>query len=336
MSLRTLLAPIACLLLATTAFSNEGGGYLLATFSGGKNAPDEQIYFNLSRDGRTWQALSPGSPVLASQIGEKGVRDPFIIRSPDGTKTFLIATDLAIHLRPGWKRATTAGSKSIVIWESSDLVNWSAPRLVKVAADDAGCTWAPEATFDEKSGDYLVYWASTNRSDHFAKLRIWAARTKDFVTFGEPFIYLERDHPVIDTTIVRENRRFYRFTKNERRRTIFLETSEELSGPWTPVPDFSLVNAEGYEGPACFRLGSATPGKPGNWCLLVDNYTKGSGYQAFVTHDLASGQFEPAPDISFPVKTPHGSVLPLTTEEFDRLRGAWPAAAGTTPPNPRN
>ena len=61
-----------------------------------------------------------------------------------------------------------------------------APRLVKVAPDDAGCTWAPEAVYDEETADYFVFWASTTAGDDFAKHRIWAARTKDFRSFGKP------------------------------------------------------------------------------------------------------------------------------------------------------
>ena len=33
-------------------------------------------------------------------------------------------------------------------------------------------------------------WASTTARDNFSKLRVWAARTKDFRSFGAPFIYV--------------------------------------------------------------------------------------------------------------------------------------------------
>jgi GH43 family beta-xylosidase len=329
MRLRSLLAPLAALLLATVSFAADSGGYLLATFGGANRSPAEQIYFALSRDGRAWKTLNPHRPALVSKLGDKGVRDPFLIRSPDGRKTYLLATDLAIHRKPGWRRAVTTGSRSIVVWESDDLANWSEPRLVKVAPDDAGCTWAPEAAYDEETGDYLVYWASTTAGDDFSKHRIWAARTSDFVTFGAPFVYLERDHPVIDTTIVRENGRYYRFTKHERDRTIFLETSEKLAGPWSGIPGFSLANAAGYEGPACFALAPSAEGRPGTWCLLLDHYARKTGYTAFVTRDLAGGKFTPATDITFSAKTPHGSVLAITEEEFSRVQAAFDTPAAT-------
>lgn len=44
-----------------------------------------------------WDDLNDNNPVLTSTLGEKGVRDPFIIRSPEGDKFYLIATDLKIN-----------------------------------------------------------------------------------------------------------------------------------------------------------------------------------------------------------------------------------------------
>ena len=39
---------------------------------------------------------------LTSTLGEKGLRDPFIIRSPEGDKFYLIATDLKIYGNGDW------------------------------------------------------------------------------------------------------------------------------------------------------------------------------------------------------------------------------------------
>ena len=321
MNLRRLLL---ALITSASAFAADGG-FLFVTFNGEKTPMTEQIYFGLSKDGRDWEALNDTRPVLVSQLGEKGVRDPFILRSHDGKKTYLLATDLSIHLHRDWNRATHAGSQSIVIWESEDLVHWSEPRLVPVAAPDSGCTWAPEAVYDETAHDYLVFWASMNKSDNFAKQRIWAARTKDFVTFETPFIYIDKPGHVIDTDIVRENGKYYRFSKDEQFKAITMEVSEKLTGPWQDVPGFNLAKMVGYEGPACYQLEPAAPGKPATWCLLLDNYAKGRGYQPYITHDLAGGQFTPAPNIKFPFRFRHGAVLPVTADEYALLKSAYPA-----------
>ena len=312
---------LAALAVSATAFAADGG-FLFVTFKGEATPLTEQIYFAVSDDGQRWDALNGEEPVLVSKLGEKGVRDPYLLRSPDGAKFYLIATDLSMNLHRDWGRAVRAGSKSIVVWESADLVKWSEPRLVKVAADDAGCTWAPEAFYDEEAKDYLVFWASKTGGDHFAKHRIWACRTRDFTSFGEPFVFIERDSDIIDTTIVRENGMYYRFSKDETSKATLMESSAKLTGPWQETADFSLNKLIGYEGPTCFPVRPAA-GKGATWCLLLDHYSKGEGYKPFVTNDLASGKFKTSPGFKFPFRFRHGSVLAVTAAELKALKDVY-------------
>ena len=316
-------AIIAITLLAGSNAPADAGGYLFATFRGEATPMGEQIYFALSPDGRHWSALNRSQPVLVSTVGEKGVRDPYLLRAVDGKRFYLLATDLSINLNRDWGRAQNAGSKSLVIWDSTDLVHWSPPRLVKVAPDDAGCTWAPEAIYDEGRDEYLAFWASRTGNDHFGKQRIWAAWTKDFVKFGEPFVYIDKPWDVIDADIVRENGNYYRFTKDERLSSIVMETSTNLLGPWKAVPDFSLAGVRGYEGPECYPVKPAATGQHEGWCLILDRYGDGTGYHPFVTSDLAGGQFKPGEDFAFPFHFRHGSVLSISTAEYQKLEDAF-------------
>ena len=50
----------------------------------------------------------------------------------------------------------------VQIHHSTDLVNWSAPRLINVAGGIAGAgnAWAPEAILNPATNDYVVYWAT--------------------------------------------------------------------------------------------------------------------------------------------------------------------------------
>lgn len=322
--LTTTLALLITLLPGIRTFATDGG-YLFVTFKGEQSPLTEQIYFALSPDGRQWNALSNSQPILVSPLGEKGVRDPYLLRTPDGQKFHLIATDLSINRNGNWGRAVRAGSKSIVIWDSTNLVNWSEPRFVKVAPDDAGCTWAPEAVHDESRKEYLVFWASTTGSDNFAKHRIWGAWTKDFATFSAPFIYIEKPWTLIDTTIVRENGKYYRFSKDEKEKDITFESSENLMGPWADIPNFSLAKMRGYEGPECYVIKPAAEGKPATWCLILDQYSKGTGYQPFVTENLSGGQFKSGAGFKFPFKFRHGCVLPVSALEYERLEKAYGA-----------
>lgn len=325
-TLRALFAfvlPLTGLATMTAADATSRGGFLFVTFNGEKTPMGEQIYFGLSQDGRRWGVLNDHKPVLVSALGEKGVRDPFIMRSHDGKTCYLLATDLSIHFNGNWNRATHHGSQSIVIWETTDLVHWSEPRLVQVAAEDAGCTWAPEAVYDEDAKDYLVFYASQNKSDNFAKQRIWANHTSDFKTFSKPAIYIEKSGHVIDTTIIRDQGTYYRFSKNETVKTIIMETSTHLLGPWQEKADFSLAKMAGYEGPTCFLLEAAGSGKSPTWCLLLDYYSKGAGYQPFLSHDLNGGQFTPDKTFSFPFRFRHGTVMPITAAEYERLTATY-------------
>ena len=52
-------------------------------------------------------------------MGEKGVRDPFILRSPEGDKFYMIATDLNIHANGDWGAAQNSGSQALMVWEST-------------------------------------------------------------------------------------------------------------------------------------------------------------------------------------------------------------------------
>lgn len=112
-------------------------GYLFVHFTGEEKL-GEQIYFALSRDGLHWMDLNNGNPVLLSDIGEKGVRDPFILRNPLNGRYVIIATDLRIEAGKGWKAAEEAGSRNLIVWESEDLIHWDGPFSHEVGIPGAG------------------------------------------------------------------------------------------------------------------------------------------------------------------------------------------------------
>jgi len=169
-------------------------GYLFSYFTGEGTANGEQVYNALSNgnDALSWREINDGNPVLTSTLGTQGLRDPFIIRSPEGDKFYQIATDLKIYGNGDWDASQRTGSKSIMVWESTDLVHWTDQRLVKVSPDTAGNTWAPEAFYDEGLGAYVVFWASklydATDPGHTGSTynRVMYATTRDFWTFSEP------------------------------------------------------------------------------------------------------------------------------------------------------
>ncbi|WP_018931173.1 immunoglobulin-like domain-containing protein [Gracilibacillus lacisalsi] len=307
-------------------------GYLFSYFTGEGSENGEQIYFALSEgnDPLHWQQLNDGDPVITSKLGEKGLRDPFIIRSPEGDKFYMIATDLKINGNWDWNRAQTEGSRSIMVWESTDLVNWSEQRLVEVAPEEAGNTWAPEIFYDDTIGKYVVFWASKlydseeDRNSGDSYQRMMYTTTRDFHTFSEPEVYLDYGYSIIDTTMVEHDDKIYRFTKDERvnnedtspnGKFIFQEVGDSVLDP-----DFEMIT-EGIgkgtisqgEGPAIFK--SNTEEK---WYLFIDEFG-GQGYVPFETTDLDSGEWTVAEDYDLPSHPRHGTVLPITEEEYDAL-----------------
>ncbi|GAB2738295.1 family 43 glycosylhydrolase [Streptomyces bullii] len=314
-------------------------GYLFAYFTGEGTADGEQIRYALSRgnDPLHWRELNAGKPVLSSTIGEKGLRDPFVLRSPEGDKFYMIATDLRMYRNSSgsWDHVQRHGSKSIMVWESTDLVHWTDQRLVKVAPDNAGNTWAPEAYWDDELGAYVVFWASklyaADDPDHKGSTynKMLYATTKDFRTFSEPTVWNDPGYSVIDSTVVKHKDTYYRYTKDERDPTSsspcakFI-TGEKSTNLTSTTYDFvsDCIGSGAMdrgEGPTVFK--SNTEEK---WYLFIDEYG-GRGYLPFETTDLDSGKWTPSTDYQLPASPRHGTVLPVTQEEYDRLLAAYPA-----------
>ena len=308
-------------------------GYMFSYFTGEGTADGEQLYTALSKgnDPLKWRELNDGKPTLTSTLGERGLRDPFIIRSPEGDKFYQIATDLRIYGNGDWDAAQRTGSKSIMVWESTDLVHWTDQRLVQVSPDSAGNTWAPEAFYDEQRGEYVVFWASKlyDNEAHSGDTynRMMYATTRDFQTFSEPRVWIDRGYSVIDSTVVRHDGTYYRLSKDERNNTsstpnskfIFEEKSDSLlDTSWTAVAEGIGKGAmSAAEGPLVFK--SNTEEK---WYAFLDEFG-GRGYLPFETTDLDGGVWTPSTGYDLPAEPRHGTVLPVTQAEYDRLLRAY-------------
>ena len=174
------------------------------TENGQRIPTGEQMFFALADVGEglhfkdmNGSTMNNLKPVLSSNVGENGVRDPFMLRSPEGDTFYLIATDLSVYTRGGWNnnagQATKTGSHSICLWESHDLVNWTEARLIEVAREDAGMAWAPEMIYREETGEYLIFFSSTILDDYskgtsaniLYRDSVYYTTTRDFVHFGE-------------------------------------------------------------------------------------------------------------------------------------------------------
>lgn len=310
---REALSDIACFRM-----ESRMAAYLFTHFIG-EQKDGEQIYFSVSQDGLHWKDLNQGTPVLFSRTGTCGVRDPFLVRHPKTGIVYMIATDLRIEAGKGWGAAQENGSRSIIVWETEDLVHWTQEKSYEVGILEAGCVWAPEAVFDREKEAFLVFFASKvkNKEDAESKHRIYAAYTKDFRSFSDTFLYMEKESHVIDTTILESGGSYYRISKDETDKKLILETAASLTGEFTKIDSKVLAALEGVEGPEGYLL---PDGK--TWCLIADQFMTGKGYLPMLTEDLSSGEFKILSPEEYDMgktKKRHGGVLQITDEEYERL-----------------
>lgn len=296
--------------------------YVFISFTGTEDSPDaEQVYLAVSKDGLHFKDLNNKQPILRSDIGEKGVRDMYLVKKHDHTGYYLIATDLSIYHRGGWSNQPTLnGSKSLLVWETPDLINWSKANLVKIVPDNVGMVWAPEAVWDKQKEAYFVFWASKflDGKDHVV---IGSAYTKDFKQFTKPEVFIKRGdkQDIIDTTIAYDGKEYVRASRDDQ---ITIEKSKDLTGTWdkvTTLQDLDLgIHGDVVEGPEFCYLENQH-----KWCMYVDQFDNGKGYLPILTTDIASSDpadWQVAEDYDFgDLKKRHGTIQPISDEEYERL-----------------
>ncbi|MER6557117.1 glycoside hydrolase family 43 protein [Streptomyces sp. NPDC001027] len=305
-------------------------GYLMVHFIG-EGATNQQMYLSHSTDGLHWSDLNGGGMVLRSTIGTKGVRDPALVRSPDGSKYWIIATDLCISCGQDWNASINNGSRNLVVWESTDLVTWSQPWLLNVAGaiPDGRNAWAPEAIWDPQTNDYVLYWATNVPFNGKTKHRIFYARTSDFHTISAPQIYIDRPgaQEIIDTQIIEMPAGVgdYRYVRASGDGQITLEGSNSILGTWTDLGNLSGIGLTGamVEGPMWMKFNGQN-----KWGLYLDQYASSRGYMPVLTTDPsnpASYQTQAAGNYNMGgTKKRHGWILNLTAAEESRVLARWP------------
>ncbi|MDK6076046.1 glycoside hydrolase family 43 protein [Massilia varians] len=290
---------------------------------------EENIHFSLSQGNNAldWTSLNGGKAVFKSSLGTTGLRDPYIVRSPDGDTFYLMATDLRWfkgHKGPDRKRY-------IQVWESHDLVNWSEQRDVLVAPADVQNTYAPEATWDDSIGAYVVYWTSKiGNSKEFTPMY---ATTRDFVTFTEAQVWQPGEWR-IDSTVQKVGDWYHRFTKsidkaNGNCHDAVHEKSKSLRAPreqWQTVQ--SCVGARAglpeTEAPLTFK---ANPGDVNGdyFYLWLERWIPNKSYVALRSKRIDQPQWEVVP-VNFPDPRPkHGVILPITAAEAKALAARYPS-----------
>lgn len=345
---------------------DDFSGYLFAHFIGEQEDGQEQIYFALSEDGLNFKDMNNCRPVLISSVGEKGVRDPYMYRSYEGDRFFLIATDLSIYNRGGWFQneqgyydASTTGSSSLVLFESTDLVNWSEPRLLPIAPENAGMAWAPEMIYHEPTGEYVIFFSSSIMNPA-TKMKakpntIFYATTRDFVNFSDTKILIDNQcdpdgkaREIIDTTIIKIGDTYYSASKDgdnsEANGGIRILKTKTLldADSWEKVLNLdelgldisdcgikALDNGD-LEGPELFLYNKkdwADKNIP-EYGIMADRYLADLGYLPLKTTNIedktnANGSWKLLDNSEYSfdrLKKRHGTIISITQDEIERIK----------------
>ncbi|KAL4789645.1 hypothetical protein BDV19DRAFT_394853 [Aspergillus venezuelensis] len=313
--------------------STEYAGYLLSTFTDVN--PSIFQYLAPADSPLSFSPLNSGSSVVSSTVGTGGTRDIFLTTNDARSEFFLIATDLDINADGfSWDEVTRRGSRGLVIWKSTDLVSWGEPWLAEIEEPTAGMAWAPSVVYNADESQYYLFWASrlysetdTEHTGTATLDRIRYATTIEFVTFSAPSDYVALDAenvPLIDQEFLYlgEEGHYARFLKDENVLHVYQEISTGgIFGNWEKSPspnDSGYIATTTFEGPAAF----ADVNTPGRYYLLMDNYEE---YIPFVTEDIESGIWEQLDRAGsgLPAGLKHGSVFPVTAEEYDALLAAY-------------
>ena len=201
----------------TTIAKAETDAYLMIYFSDN----DHCLHMAVSMDGYEFTAVNDNYPVIAGDTvaEQKGLRDPYIMRGPDGTY-YVAATDLHIFAKHYGYRDTQferdqeefgwGNNKNLALLKSKDLIHWE-HSLVRVQQmdgfNDIGATWAPELIWDDQKNAIMIYW-TIRRGNGACKL-YYAYANKEFTGFAtEPKLLFEKtqgDHTALDGDIVKGN-----------------------------------------------------------------------------------------------------------------------------------
>jgi lysophospholipase L1-like esterase len=308
--------------------ASAGQAWLFAYFTGNG---EDGLHFATSSDGYHWERVANGRSFLTPKVGNsKLMRDPCIVRGPDGTYHMVWTS--------GWTE------NNIGYASSKDLINWSEQKELPVMAHEKGVlnAWAPEIAYDEKRGEFLIFWASTVPDKYPAppespegkyNHRMYSTTTKDFVTFTPTKLFYDPGFSVIDATFLRADGRNYLLVKDETRvpahKYLQLAEAPDLQGPFGQLSKPFTPPGVWVEGPTAIKAGS-------DYLVYYDAY-KDKRYGAMRSHDLVHWEdvsdMMHFPDEGTAQRIRHGTVFAAPAAAVVQLQAtSGPATTATRHP----
>ncbi|QGZ41505.1 glycosyl hydrolase family 43 [Pseudoduganella flava] len=312
----SLLAALLCCALPCRA-----DAWLFAYFT--QNGEDG-LHFAASTDAYTWEKI--GGSWLTPKVGKaRLMRDPCIVRGPDGTFHMVWTS--------GWNE------NNIGYASSRDLIHWSEQEELPVMAHEPGVlnAWAPEIVYDDARGEFLIFWASTvpgkfketsGSSEEKYNHRMYATTTKDFATFTPTRLFYDPGFSVIDATFLQAHGKRYLIVKDETRnpprKHLRIAEAPDLRGPFGSLSAPITPPGLWVEGPTAIQAGDDV-------IVYYDAYTT-KHYGALRSRDLKHWEDVTArmrfPDEGTPQRMRHGTVFAVPDHVLAALRAS---AARQTP-----
>ncbi|MHC4575027.1 MAG: glycoside hydrolase family 43 protein [Planctomycetota bacterium] len=279
--------------------------YLFSSFRGER----EGLYLAWSEDLYNWTEI-PG-PHLTPTIGDKVMRDPFIMMGPAGTVHMVWTT--------GW------GRRDIGYANSRDLVNWSKPKLIPVMGSKprARNCWAPKIFYDEAEKQWQIIWSTWLDDGTFPppdlphtsrQHRIWYVTTKDFENFSEPKLLLDPGYSCIDAYLLKDGEEYLLFFKDERyndsdvltpaHQNIRMARGKSRYGPFGDISEPITGKGPGK----WHNEGSCVVKHQGEYYVFYDHHSGQTYFGATRSKDLKNWT-DVSDKMNFPKGLKHGSII---------------------------
>lgn len=281
------------LLLASVLVSCASKEYYM--FTSFHEPADAGLRYLYSKDGVHWDSIA--GTWLKPEVGlQKVMRDPSIVRTPDGVYHLVWTSS--------WK-----GDRGFGYASSKDLVNWSPERFIPVMTDTTTVNvWAPELFWDDVRGEMMIIWASCipykfpkGIEDEHNNHRLYYTTTKDFVTFTPTRLFYDPGFSCIDATLVkRGNADYVMVVKDNTRnnRNIKVAFARDAHGPWSEA---SAPFTESFtEGPTVAKLARG-------YLIYYDRYHT-ADFGGMYTTDFRHFDDYTA-KVSVPVLHKHGTIF---------------------------
>lgn len=298
------------------------------------------VYFAVSRDGRTFTDVNNGNPVMAGDTIalQRGIRDPHIYRGPDGA-FYLAMTDLHIYAKQEGLRDTEweregygwGNNRALVLMKSFDLIHWKRTNLrVDLAFPelaDIGCVWAPATVYDEEAQKLML--SFTMRFGRQGRNKLYYSYVNnDFdslLTLPKPLFEHPDGAQVIDSDISRVGNKYHLYyVSHEATPGVKHATSDHCNGGYVYEPQWCDPERGACEAPTLWKMI-----RKDEWILMYDVFSARPNNMGFSSttdfvHYTNLGQFNKDAMHTTNFESPkHGAVVQITKEELQRLQEQW-------------